>query len=185
MARQIKVACLLGDGFEDTEFRAPYERMRREGFDVVIIGARKGAELRGKRGKEQVRADAGIDEMDPSDFDLLFIPGGNSPDQLRANPRFVEFVKRFDEQGKPIAAICHGPQLLMSARRVKGRMLTAWKTIQVDLDLAGANVRDEPVVIDRNLITSRQPEDVPQFSDAIVRYMHGARGAEAISHQNA
>src|SRR5919106_4669252 len=128
MARQIKVACLLGDGFEDTEFRAPYERMRREGFDVVVIGARKGAELRGKRGKETVRADAGIDEVDPADFDLLFIPGGNSPDQLRADPRFVEFVKRFDQEGKPIAAICHGPQLLMSARRVKGRMLTAWKT---------------------------------------------------------
>ena len=99
MARQIKVACLLGDGFEDTEFRAPYERMRREGFDVVIIGARKGAELRGKRGKEQVRADAGIDEVDPADFDLLFIPGGNSPDQLRADPRFVEFVKR--HPGRP------------------------------------------------------------------------------------
>ena len=107
MARQMKVACLLGDGFEDTEFRVPYDRMRREGFEVVIIGAKKGAELRGKRGKEQVRADAGIDEVDPADFDLLFIPGGNSPDQLRANPRFVEFVKRFDQEGKPIAAICH------------------------------------------------------------------------------
>src|SRR5919197_1286157 len=164
MAHQLKVACLLGDNFEDTEFRVPYDRMRREGFEVVIIGSKKGVELRGKRGKEQVRADAGIDEVDPADFDLLFIPGGHSPDQLRANPPFVE-------EGKPIAAICHGPQLLMSARRVKGRTLTAWKTIQVDLDLAGAKVRDEPVVIDRNLITSRQPDDVPQFSDAIVRFM--------------
>jgi protease I len=152
---------------------------------VVIIGPKKGAELRGKRGKETARADAAIDEVDPADFDLLFIPGGHSPDQLRANPRFVEFVKGFDEQGKPIAAICHGPQLLMSARRVKGRMLTAWKTIQVDLELAGANVRDEPVVIDRNLITSRQPDDLPQFSDAIVRFMHGERGAAASSHPNA
>ena len=185
MARQIKVACLLGDNFEDTEFRVPYDRMRREGFEVVIIGSKKGVELRGKKGKEQVRADAGIDEVDPGDFDLLFIPGGNSPDQLRANPRFVEFVKRFDEEGKPIAAICHGPQLLMSARRVKGRTLTAWKTIQVDLDLAGAKVRDEPVVIDRNWITSRQPDDVPQFSDAIVRFMHGERGAGASPHPHA
>jgi protease I len=177
MARQMRVACLLGDDFEDSEVRAPYDRMRQEGFEVVIIGSKKGKEIRGKRGKEHIRADAGIDEVDPEDFDLLFIPGGQSPDHLRADRRFVEFVKRFDEGAKPIAAICHGPQLLMTARLVKGRTLTAWRTIQDDLELAGANVRDEPVVIDRNWITSRQPQDLPQFSTAIVEYMHGRRGA--------
>jgi protease I len=179
MARQIKVACIVGNGFEDSEFRVPYDRMRREGFGVVIIGAEKGKEIVGKRGKERIRAEASVAEVDPSEFDMLFIPGGYSPDHLRADPRFVEFVREFDRSGKPIAAVCHGPQLLITARLVKGRTLTAWKTVQDDLELAGANVRDEPVVIDRNWITSRQPDDLPKFSEAIVEYVHGRRGAEA------
>jgi protease I len=185
MARQIKVACIVGADFEDSEFRVPYDRLRKEGFEVVIIGAQKGKELAGKKGKERIRAEAGIDEVDPSQFDMLFIPGGYSPDHLRADPRFVEFVKAFDHAGKPIAAICHGPQLLMTARLVKGRTLTAWQTVQDDLELAGANVRDEPVVIDRNWITSRKPDDLPRFSEAIAEYLLGRRGAEAGGAPNA
>ena len=179
MARQFKVAAIVGDGFEDSEFRVPYDRMRKEGFEVVLIGREKGMEIAGKKGKERIRSEASIGEVKPSDFDMLFIPGGYSPDHLRSDRRFVEFVKAFDQAGKPIAAICHGPQLLMSARLVKGRTLTAWQTVQDDLQLAGATVRDEPVVVDRNWITSRKPDDLPKFSDAIVDYVHGRRGEGA------
>lgn len=124
-----------------------------------------------------MKADVSIDDVDPNDFDLLFIPGGYSPDHLRADERFVEFVKAFDESGKWIAAVCHGPQLLLSANLVKGRTLTAWRTVQDDLELAGANVKDEPVVIDRNWITSRHPGDLDLFSRAIIENVRPAERA--------
>jgi protease I len=129
-----RIACILAEGFEDSEFRVPYDRLRKEGFQVDIIGVEAGKELRGKNGKEKVRV-----------------------------------VMAFDRSKKLIAAVCHGPQLLMTAGLVKGRTLTAWSTVQGDLKLAGANVKDEPVVKDGNWITSRKPEDLEQFSEAIVR----------------
>jgi protease I len=163
-----KIALLLGQGFEDSEFRIPYDRLREAGHKVEVIGTKPGEELTGYRGKEKVRADRGIDEVRPEDYDALVLPGGQSPDHLRADDRFVEFVKRFDATGRPLAAVCHGPQLLISAELVKGRTLTAWKTIQGDLRQIGANVVDQPVVIDGNWITSRKPEDLEEFSAAIL-----------------
>ena len=165
---QGKVACLLGSGFEDSEFRIPYDRLRKEGYQVDIIGPKAGDELKGKKGKETVRADKGIDQVRPEDYVGLLIPGGQSPDHLRADQRFVDFVKRFDALKRPLAAVCHGPQLLLSARLVRGRTLTAWSTVQGDLQQAGANVRDEQVVIDQNWITSRKPDDLQAFSDAMI-----------------
>jgi len=176
---QRKVACLLGPGFEDSEFRIPYDRVRKEGYQVDIIGPKAGMELKGYRGKEAVKADKGIDEVRPEDYIGLLIPGGYSPDHLRVDQRFVEFVKRFDALKRPLAAVCHGPQLLLSARLVRGRTLTAWPTVQVDLELAGANVKDEPVVIDQNWITSRKPEDLEQFSEAFVQALRKAERAIA------
>ncbi len=167
-----KVACIVGDGFEDSEFRVPYDRMKKAGFEVEIIGPEKGKTLQGKAGKESIKPDKSIDEVKPANYDALFIPGGYSPDHLRADDRFVEFVKETDKLKKPIASICHGAQLLMSAGLVKGRTLTAWKTVQDDLKLAGANVKDEPVVVDGNWITSRNPGDLDQFSDAVVKTIH-------------
>ena len=102
--------------------------------------------------------------MKPDDFDALFIPGGYSPDHLRADDRVVDFTRAFFERERPVFAICHGPQLLITADVVRGRTMTAWKTIQVDLAKAGARVVDEEVVVDRNLVTSRQPSDVDAFS---------------------
>ncbi len=169
MTDQVKVACLLGDGFEDSEFRIPYDRMTKAGLKVEIIGATAGQQLRGKNGKEVAKVDLSIDEARADHYAALFLPGGHSPDQLRADARFVSFVKLFDTFNRPIAAICRGPQLLMSAGLVKGRTLTAWPTVQGDLRLAGANVKDEAVVIDRNWITSRKPDDLERFSEAIVR----------------
>jgi protease I len=110
---------------------------------------------------------------------MLFIPGGHSPDYLRADERFVQFTKNFDRTGKPIAAVCHGPQLLASAHLVRGRTLTAWQTIQDDLAQMGARVKDEPVVTDKNWITSRKPDDLRDFSDAAVKALHHTAAPEA------
>lgn len=107
---------------------------------------------------------------------MLFIPGGYSPDHLRIDRRFVDFVREFDESRKPIAAVCHGPQLFITAGIVKGRTLTAWPTIQEDLRAAGANVVDRAVVEDRNWITSRKPDDLQQFAQAILKRLQA--GAE-------
>jgi deglycase len=163
-----KIAVLLGQGFEDSEFRVPYDRLGEAGFEPEIIGTRAGEELRGYRGKETVKADRGIDEVSPDDYAALLIPGGYSPDHLRADERFVELVKTFNATGRPLAAVCHGPQLFIAAGLVRGRTLTAWKTIQEDLRQIGANVKDEPVVIDGNLISSRQPSDLEPFSQSLI-----------------
>jgi protease I len=163
-----KIAFLLGDGFEDSEFRVPYDRVREAGWTVDIIGVRAGQELKGYKGKESVRTERAIDEVRPGDYAALVLPGGQSPDHLRADPRSVDFVRNFDATGRPLAAVCHGPQLLISAGLVRGRTLTAWKTIQEDLRQIGAHVVDQPVVRDRNWITSRQPGDLEQFSDALL-----------------
>ena len=164
----MRIACVLGQGFEDSEFRVPYDRLKEEGYQVDVIGVKAGEELKGYKGKEKVKAEKSIDQVKVEDYDALLIPGGQSPDRLRADRRMVEFVKEFDQAGKPIAAVCHGPQLLIAAHLVKGRTLTAWQTIQDDLRQIGATVKDEPVVRDRNWITSRKPDDLQQFSDAIV-----------------
>ena len=159
-----KVACLLAKGFEDSEFRIPYDRLRQAGYDVEIIGTRAGDKLEGERQKETATTDLGIDDAQVSDYEGLLIPGGYSPDKLRADERFVAFVKEFDSTGRPLAAVCHGPQLLLTAELQRGRTLTAWKTIQGDLRQAGAKVKDQAVVVDRNWITSRKPDDLEAFS---------------------
>jgi protease I len=170
----MKIACVLGQGFEDSEFRVPYDRLKQEGYQVDVVGLKAGEELKGYKGKEKVKAEKSIDDVNPDDYDALLIPGGQSPDHLRADKRMVEFVKAFDQAGKLVAAVCHGPQLLIAAHLVKGRTLTAWQTVQDDLRQIGATVKDEPVVIDRNWITSRKPDDLKQFSDAIVDHVEGA-----------
>src|SRR5438552_12795527 len=176
---QGKVALLLGQGFEDSEFRIPYDRVRKAGYQVDIIGPKAGMELKGYKGKEVVKAEKGVDEVRPEDYLGLLIPGGQSPDHLRADQRFVDFVKRFDSLKRPLAAVCHGPQLLLSARLVRGRTLTAWSTVQGDLQQAGANVKDEQVVIDQNWITSRKPDDLQAFGDAMIDSLRKAERAAA------
>jgi protease I len=176
---QGRIAVLLGSGFEDSEFRVPYDRLRKEGYQLDIIGPKTGMELKGKKGKETVQANKGIDEVRADDYQGLLIPGGQSPDHLRVDQRFVDFVKRFDAAKRPLAAVCHGPQLLLSARLVRGRTLTAWSTVQGDLEQAGANVKDQQVVIDQNWITSRKPDDLEAFSDAFVQALQKAERAAA------
>jgi len=171
---QGRIACLLGPGFEDSEFRIPYDALKNAGYQVDIISTKAGVELKGYKGKETVKADKGIDEVRPEDYQALLIPGGHSPDQLRKDKKIVEFVKKFDALKRPLAAVCHGPQLLLTARLVRGRTLTAWETVQGDLEQAGANVKDQEVVIDQNWITSRKPEDLKAFSEALLNALRNA-----------
>jgi protease I len=171
----MKIACILASHFEDSELRIPLDRLHAHGFAVDIIGAKKGDVLKGKKGKETVVVGHSIDDVEASDYDGLLIPGGGSPDQLRADKRFVDFVKDFDRQGKLIAAVCHGPQIFVQAELLD-RKLTAWQTVQDDLRHMGADVVDQEVVADRNLITSRKPADLDAFADAILEYLGAGAG---------
>ena len=159
----MKVACVLGPGFEDSEFKDPYDALRHSGHEVTIVGLEAGATLEGSKGKVKTTVDKSFQNVKPDDFDALLIPGGYSPDKLRAHDEAVRFVKAFMIAGKPVFSICHGPQLLLSADEHKKHRMTAWKTVQGDLTKAGANVVDEEVVVDGNLVTSRQPSDIPAF----------------------
>jgi deglycase len=159
----MRIATLLDSMFEDSEYQKPAEAFRQAGYDVVVIGTQKGQEVQGYRGQVKARTDLSLAEARPEDYDALFIPGGYSPDHLRADHRAVDFTRTFVQSGKPVFAICHGPQLLITADVVKGRTLTAWKTIQDDLRKVGANVVDQEVVVDGNLVTSRKPDDIPAF----------------------
>lgn len=179
MAENKKIACLLASGYEDSEFRIPYDRLLQAGYQVDVIGAEAGQQLNGYKGKDSIRATKGIDEVKPQDYAALLIPGGHSPDQLRADDRFVKFVKDFDALRRPLAAVCHGPQLLMAAHLVKGRTLTAWKTVRGDLEqIPDVHVKDAAVVRDGNWITSRKPDDLGPFSDALLQTLE-ARQPEA------
>ncbi|HLQ61391.1 MAG TPA: type 1 glutamine amidotransferase domain-containing protein [Candidatus Acidoferrales bacterium] len=159
----MRIACVLENLFEDSEFKQPYEALKEAGHEVVIVGLEAGKELKGSKGNVSATTEKGIADVKPSDFDGLLIPGGYSPDKLRANDEMVEFVKAFMEAGKPVLAICHGPQLLITAGVTRGRRMTAWKTVQGDLRYTGAQVVDQDVIVDRNLVTSRMPADIPAF----------------------
>lgn len=183
MARQQRIACLLARDFEDVEFRVPYDALVRAGYEVDIIGPKQGATLEGKQGDEEVQADRSIEDASPEAYDALFIPGGFSPDHLRADPRFVRFTQEFHALRRPIATLCHGPQLLLTAGVLDEHRLTAWKTVQDDLRRAGVDVVNEPVVRDGMLVTSRQPDDLKQFVPAMLELLEGAavqgRGASS------
>jgi protease I len=173
---QGKIACLVAAGFEDSEFDVPRRRLEEVGYKVEVIGAEAGQNLAGYKGKVTARTERSIDDVRPEDYEGLLIPGGHSPDVLRADQRFVKFVQRFDETKRPLAAVCHGPQLLMAAGLVKGRTLTAWPTVQVDLWQMGAQVRDEEVVVDDNWITSRKPDDLEAFSARMIEELRELEG---------
>lgn len=170
----MRIACLLADGYEDSEFQKPYDEFRAAGHEVVVIGAEAGQQISGKKGESKTKAEIGIADSRPDQFDALLLPGGQSPDRLRADERFVEFVKPFFTGGKPVLAICHGPQLLITADQYKDHRMTAWKTIQGDLSRMGAKVVDQEVVVDRNLVTSRQPSDIPAFIEESLKVLDTA-----------
>ena len=164
-----RVAILVEDEFEDLELTGPLETLRAAGAVVTIVGPTQGATYRGKRGEAIVAADLAAGAARMRDFDALVIPGGHAPDKMRMRHAMVDLTREAMEAGKPVAAICHGPQLLISANAVRGRTLTCWPSIAIDVKNAGGFYVDKPVVEDGNLITSRKPDDVRVFSEAIIR----------------
>lgn len=172
-----RIAFVLGEDFEDSEFRNPYDTLKARGHELVVLGAKAGQKVRGKRGREEVEIEAAAADADPRAFDALVIPGGYSPDHLRTSPGVVAFTRAMVERGKLIAAVCHGPQLLIEAEAVKGKTMTSWPSVKTDLINAGARWVDEEVVVDGRLITSRKPDDLPAFARAIDQQL--ANGARA------
>ncbi|WP_210470899.1 type 1 glutamine amidotransferase domain-containing protein [Sporosarcina sp. 6E9] len=159
-----KIATLITNEFEDSEFTAPKKAFEEAGHEVVTIEKESGVEITGKKG-ESLTVDQGIDDVKPEDFDALLLPGGFSPDILRADDRFVEFTKAFMDDEKPVFAICHGPQLLITTKSLEGRHATGYKSIKVDMEYAGAHYLDQEVVVCQNqLVTSRTPDDIPAFN---------------------
>jgi protease I len=164
-----RVAILVEDEFEDRELTGPLEALRAAGVTVTIAGPTAGAEYRGKRGEAVIKADVSAGSVKVKDIDALVIPGGHAPDKMRMRHAMVDLTRDTMAAGKPVAAICHGPQLLISANALRGRTLTCWPSIAIDVKNAGGLYVDKPVVEDGNLITSRKPDDVPMFSDALLR----------------
>ncbi|MEH7115655.1 type 1 glutamine amidotransferase domain-containing protein [Neobacillus niacini] len=159
-----KIAVLITDHFEDSEYTEPVKSFKEKGHIVTTIEMEHGKTVQGKQGNSELVIDKSIDDVSPEEFDALFIPGGFSPDILRADERFVRFSKAFMDAKKPVLAICHGPQLLITAETLEGRDVTGYKSIQIDLKNAGGNFHDKEVVVCHDqLVTSRQPDDIPAF----------------------
>ncbi|KMQ53033.1 ThiJ/PfpI family protein [Chitinispirillum alkaliphilum] len=165
------IAVLVDNLFEDVEYDAPVEAFKNRGHKVVVLGLKKGALLRGKKGEKEVRVDMEVGSADPNSFDALFVPGGYSPDRLRAHNEPVIFTRAFFDTSKPIFLICHAPQLLISARLLGGRKITGWKSIKQDIKNAGAEFIDSPVVVDENLISSRGPADMSRFIETTLEML--------------
>ena len=168
-----RIVMLAGDGFEDMELMYPLVRFRDEACADVAVAGLKGHEmLRGKNGL-QVAADLSFKDLRADSFDALVIPGGQSPDHIRIYPDVIRFVQDFDRTGKPIASICHGVQILITARLLKGKTATGWKSLAVEIENAGASYVDAPLVTSGQYIFSRQPSDLGFFCDAIIRSLRG------------
>jgi protease I len=167
-----RVAVFAEDLYEDLELWYPLLRLREEGANVVVVGPGGAAEHHGKYGYP-VAVDQAIRDVKAENFDALVIPGGYAPDRMRRHPAMVALVRDLAQQGKIVAAICHGPWMLASAEVVAGKTVTGFSAIKDDLVHAGATYRDAEVVVDGNLITSRQPADLPAFMEAIIAALGG------------
>jgi protease I len=163
-----RIAILAEEDFEDSELVEPLRAMKDAGARVVIVGSGTKQSYKGKRGSATITVDVNADKVKAEDFDAIIVPGGYAPDKMRLHQSMIDLVRKAHDLGKVIAAVCHGPQLLISAGIVRGRRVTSWPSVTVDLQNAGANWVDEPVVQDGNLITSRKPADLPKFNRAII-----------------
>jgi len=166
-----RVAILVADGFEQVELTGPREALDKAGATTQIVSPAKG-EVKGvhhDKPGDKFKVDVPLDTARPDEFDALMLPGGVfNPDELRMNPKAVEFARHFVDTGKPIAAICHGPWLLVEADVVRGRTMTSWPAIKTDLKNAGANWVDQEVVTENGLVTSRKPDDIPAFNKKMI-----------------
>lgn len=173
-----RVAILIENGVEDAEFQVPYNGLKQAGFEVSVLGSRMNEKYAGKQGKLAMQADGTTTEMRAVDFDAVIIPGGMAPDIMRTNPNTVRFVTEAMQQGKLVAAVCHGPQVLIEGDLLKGKKATGFHAIRKDMINAGAEYINQALVIDGNLITSRQPGDLAIFTTAILARL-GYGGKEA------
>jgi protease I len=173
------VAVLVEEGFDERELVGPRDALRAAGATVVVVGPTSGGTFRDKRGEVEVTADLAAGAARTRTFDAIVIPGGYAPDRMRMRHAMVDLVRDAIADGKVVAAICHGPQVLITADVLRGRTLTCWPSIAVDVKNAGGLYVDKPVVEDGTLITSRKPDDVPAFCEAIIRAL--ARSSPAQS----
>ena len=166
-----KVAILAADGFEEVELTEPKKALEDAGAKTSVVSIKSG-KIQGMNHADKgdkVAVDLTLDDAKPEDFDALMIPGGlMNPDTLRSTKEALEFVRHFFEEGKPVAAICHGPWVLIDAGVARGRTLTSWPAIKTDVRNAGGNWVDEEVVVDNGLVTSRKPDDIPAFNEKMI-----------------
>lgn len=177
-----KVAILATDGFEQSELFEPRHALMQAGAEVTVVSLKPG-EIQGMRHHdkgETIRVDKTLDQVSPTQFDALMLPGGvANPDTLRMHPEAVSFAKAFFDAEKPVAAICHAPWLLAEADVLQGRTVTSWPSIRTDLRNAGAKVVDQEVVVDEGLVTSRKPADIPAFNAKMIEEFAEGRHAGA------
>ncbi|HEY7166525.1 MAG TPA: type 1 glutamine amidotransferase domain-containing protein [Candidatus Binatia bacterium] len=173
-----KIAILATDGFEQSELTEPKKALEDAGAETFVISLKSG-EIKGWKHTDwgdKVPVDLTVDEANPDDFDALVLPGGvMNPDRLRWNDRAVDFVKSIYQEAKPIAAICHGPWTLIEAGVARNRRMTSWPSLKTDLKNAGADWVDEEVVVDRGVITSRKPDDIPAFNKKMIELFAASR----------
>jgi len=173
-----RILIVATDGFEESELFGPRELLIDQGAEVKLASPELKpiqATVHDDPGKT-IRPDMTIEDADAGEFDALILPGGvRNPDALRTNSAAIALIREFASAGKPVAAICHGPWLLVEADLVRGRTVTSWPSIRTDLRNAGGNVVDEPAVVDGNIVTSRKPDDVEAFTNALVRLIESAR----------
>ncbi len=175
-----KVAILVASGFEQVEMTKPRDALKEAGAEVSIVSPSSG-KIQGMNHADKgdtFEVDVALSEAKPEEFDALMIPGGLlNPDELRQKQEALEFARHFFEKGKPVAAICHGPQVLITADLVRDRTMTSWPAIQADMRNAGANWVDEEVVVDNGLVTSRKPDDIPAFNRKMIEEFAEGRHA--------
>ena len=180
--KDLRVAILADNGFEHSELIEPRKALDAAGARTSVVSPQSGR-IRGWNHTdwgEPVAVDVGLDAARPDDYDALLLPGGvMNPDRLRMQPKAVAFVKAFFDAGKPVGAICHGPWLVVEAGAARGRQMTSWPSLQTDLRNAGANWVDRESVVDGNLVTSRKPDDIPAFNQAVIERFSKARSRQA------
>ncbi len=171
----MRALTISANNFEDSELIDPVTALTAAGVEVDIASLAPGT-ITGKKGA-QVQATLDVADARTGDYDLLLLPGGKAPAELRQSERVLDLAREFMDADKPVAAICHGPQILISAERVRGRQMTCYESVVSELKDAGADYRDEQVVVDGNLITSRHPGDIPLFIDQILHRVEAARAS--------
>ena len=174
---EAKILIVATDGFEESELFGPLQILRDRGAEVKLASPDLKpiqATVHDDPGKT-IRPDMTVGDARAEDFDALILPGGvRNPDQLRTCKAAIDLIRAFDNAGKPVAAICHGPWLLVEADLLRGKTATSWPSIRTDMKNAGANVIDEPAVTDGNIVTSRNPDDVPAFTEAVIALIEQA-----------